>query len=124
MRCARFNARSYMRFGTRAVELVRSDIGHTLYSFESYQNIAGCKAPSGKVADSTDSTVSHEIYETMTDPDINNGTFAWYNSWRGEIGNICRSNDRTIVLNAIYNIQEEWVEPLRCVQLFAVNDAV
>lgn len=31
-----------------------SDIGHTIYSFEGYQNIPGCNAPSGTVADSTD----------------------------------------------------------------------
>ena len=86
-----------------------SDIGHTLYSFEGYQNIAGCNAPSGKVADSTDSTVSHETYEIMTDPDIGNGTTAWYNNTRGEIGDICRSNYSNVALNGTsYNIQEEW----------------
>lgn len=86
-----------------------SDIGHTIYSFEGYQNIAGCNAPSGKVADSTDSTVSHETYEAITDPDINNGTLAWYNSRSGEIGDICRSNYGNVTLNGTsYNIQEEW----------------
>jgi len=86
-----------------------SDIGHTIYSFEGYQNIAGCNAPSGKVADSTDSTVSHETYEAITDPDINNGTVAWYNNLKGEIGDICRSNYGNVTLNGTsYNIQEEW----------------
>lgn len=86
-----------------------SDIGHTLYSFEGYQNIAGCNAPSGKVADSTDSTVSHETYEIITDPDIGNGTTAWYNNLKGEIGDICRSNYGNVALNGTsYNIQEEW----------------
>jgi hypothetical protein len=86
-----------------------SDIGHTLYSFEGYQNIAGCNAPDNLVADSTDSTVSHETYEIITDPDINNGTLAWYNSRHGEIGDECRSNYSNVTLNGTsYNIQEEW----------------
>lgn len=86
-----------------------SDIGHTIYSFEGYQNIAGCNAPSGKVADSTASTVSHETYEAISDPDIGNGTLGWYSSTRGEIGDICRSNYGTIALNGTsYNIQQEW----------------
>lgn len=86
-----------------------SDIGHTLYSFEGYQNISGCNAPSGKVSDSTDSTVSHETYEIITDPDVNNGTLGWYNNLRGEIGDMCRSSYGTVALNAVsYNIQKEW----------------
>ena len=86
-----------------------SDIGHTIYSFEGYQNISGCNSPSGKVADSTDSTMSHEMYEAITDPDVNNGTLAWYNRSKGEIGDICRSNYGNVALNGTtYDIQEEW----------------
>lgn len=86
-----------------------SDIGHTIYSFEGYQNISGCSSPSGRVADSTDSTMSHEMYEAITDPDVNNGTLGWYNSSKGEIGDICRSYYGNVGLNGTtYDIQKEW----------------
>ncbi len=56
-----------------------SDIGHVLFTFIPYQNVAGCSVtgatPNGVLADSTDSTLSHETIETITDPD---GT-AWWN---------------------------------------------
>jgi hypothetical protein len=56
-----------------------SDIGHVLFTFIPYQNVAGCSVtgatPNGVLADSTDSTLSHETFETITDPD---GT-AWWN---------------------------------------------
>jgi hypothetical protein len=56
------------------------DIGHVLYSVEPYQNVAGCSvlpgSPNGELVDSTNSVLSHETFETITDPD---GT-AWWNS--------------------------------------------
>ena len=56
-----------------------SDIGHVLYSVEPYQNVMGCSdtglTPNGSLEDSTDSVLSHELFETITDPD---GT-AWVN---------------------------------------------
>ena len=91
-----------------------SDIGHTIYSFEGYQNISGCNSPSGKVADSTDSTMSHEMYEAITDPDVNNGTLGWYNRSKGEIGDICRTNYGNVALNGTtYDIQKEWSNKYR-----------
>jgi hypothetical protein len=55
------------------------DIGHVLYSVEPYQNVAGCSVrpgtPNGQLVDSTNNTLSHEQFETITDPD---GT-AWFN---------------------------------------------
>ncbi len=49
------------------------DIGHVLYSVEPYQNVRGCSVaqPSlnGALVDSTSSTLSHELIETITDPD-------------------------------------------------------
>lgn len=69
-----------------------TDIGHTIYSVEPYQNITGCQAasstPNGVLADSTASTLSHETFEAITDPDVP-GSLAWYNSTYGEIGDIC-----------------------------------
>ena len=56
------------------------DIGHVLYSVEPYQNVGGCQvlpgSPNGMLVDSTNSVLSHELFETITDPD---GT-AWWNS--------------------------------------------
>ncbi len=57
-----------------------SDIGHVLYSVEPYQNVPGCndspQIPNGQLAGSTDDTLSHELFEAITDPD---GT-AWWNT--------------------------------------------
>jgi hypothetical protein len=56
-----------------------SDIGHVLYSVEPFQNVPGCQVrpgtPNGQLLDSTNDTLSHELIETITDPD---GT-AWFN---------------------------------------------
>lgn len=56
-----------------------SDIGHVLYSVEPYQNVDGCRVrpgtPNGQLIDSTNSTLSHELIETITDPDGD----AWFN---------------------------------------------
>ncbi|MDP9025497.1 MAG: hypothetical protein M3N13_09000, partial [Candidatus Eremiobacteraeota bacterium] len=71
-----------------------TDIGHAIYSVEPYQNIPGCQvsdqggAPNGVLADSTASTLSHETFEDITDPDVPSN-IAWYNQTAGEIGDIC-----------------------------------
>jgi hypothetical protein len=71
-----------------------SDIGHVLFSIEPFQNVTGCQAgapnPNGMLADSTNSVLSHELIETITDPDGN----AWIanNSLvasGSEIGDLC-----------------------------------
>ena len=73
-----------------------SDIGHVLYTVEPYQNVPGCSiaqaSPNGPLVDSTSSTLSHELIETITDPDGD----AWYaqNSlveYGAEIGDVCVS---------------------------------
>ena len=49
------------------------DIGHVLYSVEPFQGVEGCSsrpgAPNGQLADSTNNVLSHETFETITDPD-------------------------------------------------------
>jgi hypothetical protein len=86
-----------------------SDIGHTLYSVEPYQAISGCNSPNGKVVDSTLSTLSHEYFETITDPDVAINNVAWYNNYGGEIGDICRSSYGNVSLSGYtYNIQREY----------------
>ncbi len=55
------------------------DVGHLLYTVEPYQNVGGCAVrpgtPNGQLVDSTNNSLSHETFETITDPD---GT-AWLN---------------------------------------------
>ncbi|MCU1240631.1 MAG: hypothetical protein JWO71_1357 [Candidatus Acidoferrum typicum] len=72
------------------------DIGHVLYSVEPYQNVRGCSvaqpSPNGALVDSTSSTLSHELIETITDPDGN----AWFAQsslieYGAEIGDICEN---------------------------------
>jgi hypothetical protein len=88
-----------------------SDIGHTLFSVEPYQNVQGCtvsdpNSPNGVLADSTASTLSHETFETITDPDIPS-SLAWYNKTaNGEIGDLCRS--ASIPTNVVQLGQDNW----------------
>lgn len=69
-------------------------VGHVLYSVEPYQNVSGCSdtgaVPNGTLTDSTNSVLSHELFETITDPDGD----AWWNStgnglYGEEIGDEC-----------------------------------
>lgn len=56
------------------------DVGHVLYTVQPYQNVAGCQVesgtPNGVLVDSTASVLSHETFETITDPDLD----AWWNT--------------------------------------------
>jgi hypothetical protein len=99
-----------------------TDIGHVLYSVEPYQNVNGCAvssnlAPNGLLTDSTNSVLSHETFETITDPD---GT-AWWNTtsnalYGAEIGDECSFEDATgffpslwAVDGKVYSTQPEYV---------------
>lgn len=86
---------------------------HVLYTIEPYQNIDTCASPSsiGSTAleNSTDSSLSHELFETITDPDID--------AWRAvaqvvsgqEIADLCDARNFPIVLGArTYSIQLEY----------------
>jgi hypothetical protein len=84
---------------------------HVIYQAMPYQNVSGCQTtggPNGILADSTNSVLSHEITETITDPDPNTG---WTrNSDGNEIGDICfniRQNPMYLNANA-YDIQPEY----------------
>jgi len=70
------------------------DIGHVLYSVEPFANVPGCMVrpgtPNGTLTDSTNSVLSHELVEAITDPDGD----AWWNSldvglFGEEIGDEC-----------------------------------
>jgi hypothetical protein len=67
---------------------------HVLYTVEPFQDVPGCSVrpgtPNGQVTDSTDNTLSHETFETITDPDGS----AWFNTRAialagAEIGDEC-----------------------------------
>jgi hypothetical protein len=55
-------------------------VGHVLYSVEPFQDNFGCSSrpgtPNGQLADSTNNVLSHETFETITDPDGD----GWWNS--------------------------------------------
>lgn len=98
-----------------------SDIGHVLYSVEPYQNVSAtyngqqlsCTAqytPNGAVVDATASTLSHELFEAITDPDVPNH-LAWYNYQYGEVGDICRwtATGGPVTINGVpYGLQKEY----------------
>jgi hypothetical protein len=55
----------------------KGDIGLVFFTVQPYQNVDGCAVheptPNGKLIDSTNSTLSHEVFETITDPEPPNG---------------------------------------------------
>ena len=93
------------------------DIGHVLFTVQPYQNVQGCSvaqpSPNGPLVDSTSSTLSHELIETITDPDGD----AWLaqNSlvdFGAEIGDLCETpfgNYASFTLSGkSYTIQPEY----------------
>lgn len=93
------------------------DIGHVLLTVEPYQNVNGCAvaepSPNGALVDSTANVLSHEMIETITDPD---GT-AWWNNvslplFGAEIGDECENatfNYGSVTINRkSYEIQPEY----------------
>jgi hypothetical protein len=77
-----------------------SDIGHVLYTVELFEDIGGCDVapgtPNGQMVDSTNSVLSHETFETITDPDVAQGSVAWNQllNWQifgAEIGDECQT---------------------------------
>lgn len=98
-----------------------SDIGHVLYTVEPYQNVNGCSvvqpSPNGPLVDSTADVLSHETFETITDPD---GT-SWLNNFSldlfgAEIADECQNFDfgyGSVTLNGTkYEIQPEYANLL------------
>lgn len=72
-----------------------NDIGHVLYSVEPYQNAGGCNVrpgtPNGELIDSTNNVLSHETFETITDPDGDAWTNTLDNGLFGEeVGDECQ----------------------------------
>jgi hypothetical protein len=72
-----------------------NDTGDILYTVEPFQNVPGCAVappnPNGQLADSTNSVLSHEIFETITDPQGD----AWFAASSGpekgnEVADVCQ----------------------------------
>jgi hypothetical protein len=82
---------------------------HVLFSVEPYQFVFGCALPGQTphgVIDATSSTLSHEFFETITDPDGS----SWFNLLTGnEVADLCSAFATNVFANGrFYSIQEEY----------------
>jgi hypothetical protein len=72
---------------------------HVLFSMEPYQGVDGCRIPGQTphgLIDATASTLTHELIETITDPDLD----GWYNGLFGfEMSDICFAFANNALLN-------------------------
>ena len=89
-----------------------------LYTVEPYQDVPGCRnnvhnqalpnavSPTVDPADPGYSTLSHELFETISDPHGN----AWFNGFSGnEIGDLCADFDNFVTVNGHhYVLQSEY----------------
>jgi hypothetical protein len=101
-----------------------SDIGHVLVSVEPFQNVPVCAEPApnpnGALIDSTNNALSHELIESITDPDPNLGPPNKRNGWvavsslvafGNEIGDLCvilTSDPRVMLDGRKYQLQSEY----------------
>jgi hypothetical protein len=82
---------------------------HIIYQAQPYLNVATCQVtngPNGSLVDSTNNVFSHEIFETITDPDGN----AWFASTGDEIGDLCAWQiiNPLLLYNVAYAVQKEY----------------
>jgi hypothetical protein len=80
---------------------------HVLFTVQPYQAVPGCQLLNQtRVIDATASTLSHEFFEAITDPDLD----AWFNDLTGnEVSDLCftfRNNEQ--VGRHAYVVQEEY----------------
>ncbi len=82
-----------------------SDLGHIVYAALPYAGVAGCNYGSPFRVDSQYTVLSHELFELLTDPDLN----AWYDADGQEIADKCNVDMAFLVLNTTYYyIQREY----------------
>ncbi len=80
------------------------------YIVNPYPSCGGCQSES-TVMDSSTVVLSHEMAETVTDPDVGLATtlgppLGWYDSANGEIGDICAGDPNATMLG--YRVHAEW----------------
>jgi len=100
-----------------------SDIGHVVFTVLPYQNVPGCQVapptPNSTLIDSTNSVLSHELIEAITDPDPSTGWISASSAATAgfEIADICQplgnfngqALDPTVTLNGKkYELQLEY----------------
>ncbi len=81
-----------------------ADVGHVLYSTQPFANVNGCNTPNGSTNDAQSSVLSHELFETFTDPDGS----AWFDSSGEEIGDKCQGATNVTLNGTVYQIQKEF----------------
>lgn len=87
-----FNTFFFCAFhGSVTFRTTAGDLLHVVYSVEPYQDVPGCQPVTGTphgTIDATASTLSHEFFEAVTDPDLD----AWFNFLTGEeIADLCQA---------------------------------
>jgi hypothetical protein len=90
-----------------------SDGRHVLFTVEPYQAVDGCRLPEqtpNGVIDATASTLTHELFETITDPDLD----GWSNALFGfEISDLCLAFGSNRLMNGRrYFLQYEYSNKL------------
>ena len=99
--------------------LVFNDVGEVLYTVQPYQDVTYCAVnyrspstttPNGVQDDSEYSVLSHELFETITDPEPGSG---WYTAnapaVSGEIGDLCAYLSEQVTLSGkAYYVQREY----------------
>ena len=84
--------------------------GHVLYTVEPYDYVSGCVAGGMRKVDAQASVLSHETFETITDPDPNTQWFEPAGSSYGEIGDYCAWHifHFALITGYAYNTQLEY----------------
>lgn len=84
--------------------------GHVLYTVEPYDAVGGCYLSGQSAEDAQVSVLSHETFETITDPDPNDQWYEPAGSSFGEIGDYCawRIFHVTLTSGHAYNMQLEY----------------
>jgi hypothetical protein len=82
---------------------------HVLFTVQPYQGVPGCQLPGQSphgLIDATASTLSHELFETITDPDFD----GWSNALYGyEMSDMCASFGSNQLMNVnSYFVQSEY----------------
>jgi hypothetical protein len=97
-----------------------SDIGETLFTVQPYQDTFYCgidnttsdpqqPTPNGLQDDTQYSTLSHETFETITDPDVGQGWYDANSGVNGEMSDLCAYIPQNVNLSGrTYRVQLEY----------------